>query len=364
MSVKTRPERAPLACPSTPIGRPSLIVPLTAARRADVPRVGGKGANLGEMTAAGLPVPPGFIISIEAYRQFYESNELGLRVAAELATLEPDDPASLEHSAGVLEQLVLTATVPDTVRLEIERAYDALVELERPGRRVAVRSSATAEDTARFTFAGMFESYLNVLGKPALIDKVKACWASTFGARVLFYRIEQGLPAEMPVAVIVQRMINAEKSGVIYTADPATRDPSRMVIEAVWGLGEAVVQGAVTPDRHVVDKRTLGVIATEIAEKELLLAWDGAKRETIRIDLAGAARAKESVLTAAELQALATLALRAEAHCGAPQVLEFAIELGHIYLTQSRSDTLERTRRIVASAERRLLLDLARASLP
>jgi len=317
----------------------TMVVPFASVRRADVPTVGGKGANLGEMTAAGLPVPPGFVLTIEAYRQFYESNELGPRVAAELKRIDPDDPAALERSATTLQHMILDGSVPDALRMAIEQAYDELAKDQTLCRRVAVRSSATAEDTAQSSFAGMFESFLNVSGKVAVVDAVKRCWASTFGARVLFYRMKQKFPAEMPVAVVVQRMVNSEKSGVMFTTDPSTRDASKMVIEAAWGLGEAVVQGSVTPDRHVIDKPSLTVVATEIAEKEFLLAWDAGKQSTIRVDLAGDRRARAAVLTATELKALAKLARLAERHYGVPQDLEFAIEGKDVYLTQSRPIT-------------------------
>jgi pyruvate,water dikinase len=329
----------PTAAAPSVAGVDSLVVPFAKAHRTDVPTVGGKGANLGEMTNAGLPIPPGFILTIDAYRQFYESNELGPRVGAELEGINADDPVALEQTAAALRQLIVSGTVPDKLRAAIDRAYDALMTGETPCRRVAVRSSATAEDTAQFSFAGMFDSFLNVSGKAALIESVKACWASTFGARVLFYRIKQGLPLEMPVAVIVQCMVNSEKSGVMFTSDPATREPSKMVIEAAWGLGEAVVQGAVTPDRHVLDKQSLAVLVTAIAEKEFLLAWDADKQATTRVELAGDPRAKAPVLTDAELHTLGALARRAEDHYGVPQDLEFAIEGGDVYLTQSRPIT-------------------------
>jgi pyruvate,water dikinase len=316
-----------------------LIRPFTSLRRTDVPTVGGKGANLGEMTAAGLPVPPGFVLTIDAYQRFYESYALGERVAAELMQLDADDPAALEASAKRLRQLITDGTMPDDLRHEIETAYEQLAPDEGPNPRVAVRSSATAEDTAQFSFAGMFESFLNVSGKAQLIDAVKRCWASTFGARVLFYRVKQNLPAEMPVAVIVQRMVSSEKSGVMFTVDPATQDASRMVIEAVWGLGEAIVQGAVTPDRHVLDKRTLNVLTSSIATKEFLLTWDAASRSTARIDLEKDPRASAAVLTQRELAQLGGLARRAEQHYGVPQDLEFAIEGDAIYLTQTRPIT-------------------------
>jgi pyruvate,water dikinase len=315
-----------------------MVVPFQNVRRTDVATVGGKGANLGEMTAAGLPVPPGFIVSVDAYREFCESNELGPRVDAELKRINVDDPAALDASATALRQIILGGKLPDALRFAIEEAYDRLAKGAAHAR-VAVRSSATAEDTAQFSFAGMFESFLNISGKTALIDAVKACWASTFGARVLFYRLKQGLPNEMPVAVVVQRMIDSEKSGVIFTTDPATRDPSRMVIEAAWGLGESVVQGAVTPDRHVLDKKSLTVVSSNIAEKEFLLTLDAEKQTTVRVDLSGDPHSKAPVLTAAEITSLGKLARGAEQHYGVPQDLEFAIEGKDVFLTQSRPIT-------------------------
>jgi len=316
----------------------TLIVPFARARRRDVPSLGGKGANLGEMTAAGLPVPPGFVISIDAYTTFYAANELGRRAQDELAQVNADNPASLERSAKALQQMIVEAEVPDRLRVAIEQAYANLMKDEAKAR-VAVRSSATAEDTAQFSFAGMFESYLNVGGKEELIDRVKGCWASTFGARVLFYRIKQGMPLEMPVAVVVQRMINSDKAGVIFTTDPATQDSSKIVIEAAWGLGEAVVQGSVMPDRHVLDKDSLSEVDSTIARKEFLLAWDDKKHSTERVDLAADTRAEAPVLTQGELRTIGELAKRAEQHYGVPQDLEFAIEGGKIFLTQSRPIT-------------------------
>ena len=316
----------------------NLIVPFTQAHRSDVPSLGGKGANLGEMTAAGLPVPPGFVISIRAYEAFYAANELEAEARAELAKVNADDPASLERSATTLRQLILDGEMPEDLRDAIERAYDELVN-GHPGARVAVRSSATAEDNAEYSFAGMFESFLNVANKRELLDRVKDCWASTFGARVLFYRIKQNLPAEMPVAVVVQQMINSEKSGVIFTSDPAARDSSKIVIEAAWGLGEAIVQGAVTPDRHVLDKQSLSVTDSAIAQKEFLLAWDDDKQSTVRVDLSDDHRADAPVLAPTELRTLGELARRAEEHYGVPQDLEFAIDREKIYLTQSRPIT-------------------------
>jgi pyruvate,water dikinase len=327
------------ATPATPLPTIGVTRTLAQLKRTDTPTVGGKGANLGELTAAGFPVPPGFVIGIDGYIRFYEANELAAAVAAELSRINVDDPASLEQASTAIRALIVNGTVPEPLRTEIEDAYCDLLGNEPSNRRVAVRSSATAEDTAQFSFAGMFESFLNIGNKAELIDAIKRCWASTFGARVLFYRLKQGLPAEMPVAVVVQRMVNSTKSGVIFTTDPATRDASRIVIEVVWGLGEGIVQGAITPDRHILDKKSLRLFSTEIAEKEFLLTWDGGNQKPLRIDLHGDPRAKAPVLTMSEITALGILARQVEEHYGVAQDLEFAIEGPKVFLTQSRPIT-------------------------
>jgi len=327
------------------------IVPFANARRSDIARLGGKGANLGEMTAAGLPVPAGFVVGIDAYGHFYAENGLAPRVGQLLAAIDSDDPAALERTAQSLQTLIRSGTVSDELRGAIERAYAALGTSSSSGSRVAVRSSATAEDTAQFSFAGMFESFLNVADAAGVIDAVKACWASTLGARVLFYRIKQGFPLEMPVAVVVQRMVRSDKSGVMFTSEPATGDRTLIVLEAAWGLGESVVQGAVTPDRHVLDKTSLAVLHSEIADKESMLKWDDLSHSTKRIDLTGDPRAKAPVLTSAELRTLGELARRAEQHYGVPQDLEFAIDATGIYLTQSRPITTLQSRTSATTAK-------------
>jgi pyruvate, water dikinase len=318
------------------VSRASLIRGLDQVRREDVPSIGGKAANLGELIRADLPVPSGFVISVEAYERFCAANELGPSIAAAIAGLNPEDTPALDKSAAALRALILGGTMPDDLRATIESAFADLAQGQ--ALRVAVRSSATAEDTPRFSFAGMFESYVNV-DAATLLEKVKGCWASTFGSRVLYYRLKQHLPGDMPVAVVVQRMVDSEKSGVIFTGDPASRDSSRLVIEAVWGLGESIVQGAVTPDRHVVDKASRRVLESVIAEKEFLLRWDNASRQNVREDLSARPAAKSPVLTGAEIASLADLALKAEKHYGVAQDLEFAIEKGTVYLTQSRPIT-------------------------
>ena len=321
--------------------------------RNDVPIAGGKGANLGEMTHAGLPVPPGYVVTVDAYRRFYQASGIGDEVAARLSHLNVDDPAQLRDVSEQLQGLIRRAKVPDEVRGAIVDAYRELsrrqgVEQEL----VAVRSSATVEDTARFSFAGMFQSFLDVRGPDELIRRVKDCWASAFGGRVLFYRIKQGITGEGLIAVIVQKMVEAEKSGVMFTVDPATNDPKVLVIEAAWGLGEVVVGGQVTPDRYEVDKDSLALVRKVIGRKDFELVRDKQTGEVVRVDLPED-KATAQVLTEREVHDLAELGKRDEAHYGAPQDAEWAIENGSIYLVQTRPvTTLVEKAKAPAPAER------------
>ena len=317
---------------------PPLVRWFDEIAKRDTPSVGGKGANLGEMTQAGLPVPPGFVVTVEAYRRFYEGSGLAADITARIAQLNVDDPDRLRADAEAIQRLIRHAPVPDDVRSSIIAGYERLTSLAGASGIVAVRSSATVEDSAQFSFAGMFESFLNVRGRDAVVSRVKDCWASGFGARVLFYRLKQRLPAEFPLGVVVQRMVDSEKSGVIFTVDPARNDASRLVIEAVWGLGETIVGGQVTPDHYEVDKKSREVLSVAVPRKEFMLTRDTRAWETVRVNL-DEARGSAQVLTTDELGALADLAIRDEAHYGIPQDAEFAIEDGRIYIVQTRPVT-------------------------
>ncbi len=332
----------PVATPvSAPAATPAeVIVDLRDVSRADIARVGGKGANLGEMLRAELPVPPGFVLTVAAYERTRETAGLGARIDALLRTVKPDDSTALQRVSAQLRETLTTVTLPSDLQTALDRAYEQLAasapEAGEPI--VAVRSSATCEDTAEFSFAGMFESVLGVRGKAALADAVRQCWASTFGARVLYYRLSRGMPAEMPVAVVVQRMIPSQKSGVIFTADPATGAAEQVVLEAAWGLGEVVVGGQVTPDHYVVNKHSGAVVEHHVAEKEFLLEAlpEGGTR---RVELEHDPRARSAVLTDGDLATLVRLALASEQHYGAPQDMEFAIADGETFITQTRPIT-------------------------
>ena len=347
MSATLAPaEAAPLSSAAVPLpSADHLVIDLAELGRANLAIAGGKGSNLGEMLRADLPVPPGFVLTIGAYERARQASGIGSKLDALLTDLPLDDTAGLQRRSTQLRELVGSMPPPAELRREVEAAY-ARLAASAPGTGdpiVAVRSSATAEDTADYSFAGMFESVLGVRGGDALMDAIGRCWASTFGARALYYRVSRGMAAEMPVAVVVQRMIASDKSGVMFTVDPATGNASHVVIEAAWGLGEVVVGGQVTPDHYVVAKHGGTVVQRHVADKTFLLelAPTGGTR---RVELSGDARATQPVLTDAELATLAALGLASELHFAAPQDMEFAIADGQVYVTQTRPiTTLPRT---------------------
>jgi pyruvate,water dikinase len=304
----------------------------------DVPYAGGKGANLGELTGAGVPVPPAFVVGAPAYAAFCDENGLRDRIADALAGLDADDPAALERRSQQVRKMVREEPVPDSLREAILEAYAKLTGGKKSFA-AAVRSSATAEDTESASFAGMNETFLNVRGADQVIDAIRACWASLFGARTVFYRAKRGFPqADMDIAVVVQRQIQSLRAGVMFTIDPASGDPDRIVIEGAFGLGESVVSGSVSPDRYVVDKPTLAIVARDTKRKELAIE-SAANGGTVTREL-GDDEALAPVLDDDEVKTLSQLALQIEEHYGAPQDTEWAFdESGTVWMLQSRPIT-------------------------
>lgn len=299
--------------------------------REDVALAGGKGANLGEMTRAGLPVPPGFVITAAAFQEAMAPVRARLR--ALWKQVDPDDPASLARVTQQLREQVLRAPVPERLRAVILEAYRQL----GADRDVAVRSSATSEDTAETSFAGMHESFTHVLGDDALMDALRACWASAYGERVVAYRKAEGLTEEPAIAVVVQAMVDAARAGVMFTADPASGDTGRIIIEAAWGLGEVVVGGQVEPDTYCVTKKGPRVREVRVGEKTFRLVRDAeghTRSEALRPE-----QAHQRVLSDEALLELARLGLRVEQHYGAPQDIEWAEEGGRLFLVQTRPIT-------------------------
>jgi pyruvate,water dikinase len=305
--------------------------------RADVAYAGGKGANLGELIAAGFPVPPGFVVGAPAYAAFCDGG-LRERIERRLAAVDVEDTAELERAGAEVRAEVEAEQQPQWLATAIRDAYGRLAG-DDPEAPVAVRSSATAEDTESASFAGMNETLLNVRGAEAALDAVRRCWASLFGARTVYYRAKRGFgQAEMDIAVVVQRQIEAERAGVMFTIDPASGSRDRLVVEGAFGLGESVVSGSVSPDRYVVDKRTRAIEGREVRRKELAIEAVGEGGTATR-ELS-VAEAEREVLSDEEVRRLADLGTRIEAHYGAPQDTEWAIDAeGTIWMLQSRPVT-------------------------
>ncbi len=314
-----------------------LIRGFSDLAREDVDYAGGKGANLGELTRAGFDVPPGFVVGAPAYALFVTQGGLRERIAQHLAGVDVDDADALQRAADEVRAMVAQEPVPEEIEQGLRAALSALIGAgDLP---VAVRSSATAEDTEAASFAGMNETYLNVRGADEVVDAVRRCWASLFGARTVFYRAKRGFgQAEMDIAVVVQRQLDVDRAGVMFTIDPSTGATDHLVIEGAFGLGEAVVSGRVSPDRYVVDKGTLAIRAREIHPKtaEIVSRAEGgtAVREV------GGDEAMRPTLTDEEARALAELGIRVERHYGAPQDTEWAIDRdGKTWMLQSRPVT-------------------------
>ena len=301
----------------------------------DVGTVGGKAASLGELIGAGLPVPPGFTVTAGTYRTFIE--EAG--IDEELFTavdVDPEDSAALREAEETAAELILETPLPDDVRQEIVERYRAMGD-DGDEAFVAVRSSATAEDLPDSSFAGQQETFLNVREQD-LIRRVKECWASLFTQRAIYYRQQRGFPhADVDIAVVVQRMVDAEKSGVMFTSHPSTGDP-QITIEAAWGLGEAVVSGTVSPDNYVYDRERGAVDEVTVADKKVEMVKDAETGETVTLEV-DEERRNARVLSDAEIGELVELGKRVEDHYGTPQDVEWAIYDGEIYMLQSRPIT-------------------------
>ncbi|HET9729146.1 MAG TPA: PEP/pyruvate-binding domain-containing protein, partial [Acidimicrobiia bacterium] len=298
--------------------------------REDVAIAGGKGANLGELTRARLPVPRGFVVTAQAYLDAMDTAAVRADLDECLRGIDVNDAEALAHGADALQTLVHKAGLPPGLRSEVVEAYRTLGAV-----RVAVRSSATSEDTSDTSFAGMNQTFTNVADADELCARVVDCWASLFGARVLAYRRSRGITDEPAIAVIVQAMVPSECSGVMFTADP-TGSPDTLVIEAAFGLGEVVVGGQIEPDTYRVRKDSLAIEDVRVGVQAFMItsADDGDRR----VDLSTADGARR-VLTDEQILDVARLGLRVEEHYGAPQDTEWAIANGELFLVQSRPIT-------------------------
>lgn len=299
----------------------------------DIAKVGGKGANLGELTRAGFPVPNGFIVTADAYFYFLQQTKIGPAIQKALVGINPEDSKRLNALSRVIKKYILSAQMPSEIAAEIISHYKELGEVE-----VAVRSSATAEDLPEASFAGQQQTFLNTKGDAEVVAAVQKCFASLFEARAIYYRIVNKYDhMKVGLAVPVQIMVQSERSGVLFTADPVTGDTSKLVTEAGYGLGEAIVSGSVTPDRYIVDKQSEKITAKEINSQDWKIvqsAQGGDRHVAVPI-----ADRKDQKLTDAEIIELAKIGKKIEEHYNSPQDIEFAIEKGKICIVQSRPIT-------------------------
>jgi phosphohistidine swiveling domain-containing protein len=298
--------------------------------RDDIDQAGGKGANLGELTRAGLPVSSGFVIVTDAYKAYVAEHDLADKIAALAAA--KDDPADYDDASEQIRAL-FAGEVSDSLRSEIAEAYAALGD-DVP---VAVRSSATAEDLPEASFAGQQDTYLNVRGMEDLLAAVRDCWASLWTARAMAYRARQGIdPAAVSLAVVVQQMVDAESAGVMFTANPGNGRRNETVISAAWGLGESIVSGSVNTDNIVVRTPDGAVLSSDTADKAVMTVY--AERRTEERLVPEELRARP-VLNRAEAAELAGYGTRIAEHFGAPQDIEWARADGQFWILQARPIT-------------------------
>ncbi len=313
----------------------SYVLPLSELKKSDVSIAGGKGANLGEMIAAGFPVPAGFVLTTKAYDAFVQAGGLQQPIADWAGAVVADDPRSGEAAAAEIERLFLEAAVPADIHEALLVAYGELGgDVGQSALPVAVRSSATAEDMPDASFAGQHETYLNKQGEEALLAAVKKCWASLWTARAMAYRRRQKIdPDDVSLAVIVQELVPADVSGILFTANPVTGQRDQLLINATWGLGEAIVGGQVTPDTVLVAKSTWEILSRETATKTIMTARTGAGTEVQAVPPALQTQPSLADQTAVSL---AKLGAAIEAHYQTPMDVEWAIADDKITILQAR----------------------------
>jgi len=324
----------------------------------DVGLVGGKGANLGEMVNAHLPIPYGFIVTAQAYFDFIEENKLDDKIKKTINLINYDNQSELHTASIHIRKLINDAEFPHALAHQIVEYYSHLHEAEEKNylsnqssfKKVkhsvkslyslpllAVRSSATAEDLPTASFAGQQETYLNVKGESHLLQKVKMCWSSLFTERAIYYRHEQGFDKyKVGLAVVVQRMVQSEKSGIAFSIDPVTNDKTKITVEAIFGLGEYIVGGKVTPDHYIIDKNSLLILEKQIKYQNLKLVRSGVSNREYKLAKKDGQIQK---ISEEEILKVAMLVKQIEDHYQFPQDIEWAIEKSNVYIVQSRPIT-------------------------
>ncbi|AAW40148.1 MULTISPECIES: phosphoenolpyruvate synthase [Dehalococcoides] len=319
------------------------IVWFNEVTKNDIPLVGGKGANLGEMTGAGIPVPPGYIVTANAYFDFINSSNLRPSISKALESLDINDSKQLAVVANSVKEMIMATPLPTELASQIKAAYEKMGQ-----GLVAVRSSATAEDLPEASFAGQQSTYLNIEGGDEVVEAVQKCWASLFEARAIYYRVQQNFDhLQVGIAVPVQKMVQSQASGVCFTIEPITSDPTKIVIEAIYGLGEGLVSGEITPDLYIIDKEGPAVLSRTISHQERRLVRKNGNSASGPEDESGnnywqpvpSTKQEQQKITEDDIITLAKLAMLIEKHYNGPQDIEWAKEENTIYIVQSRPVT-------------------------
>ncbi|MEE9525972.1 MAG: phosphoenolpyruvate synthase [Candidatus Woesearchaeota archaeon] len=314
----------------------------------DVETVGGKGANLGEMTQAGLPVPPGFVVTAQTYKEFIEKTGIKDKILEMVGSIDVENTDQLQATAKEVQELIKATEIPKEIIEDIKESYslvgahqrsDMTDIVEGKDELVACRSSATAEDLPEASFAGQQATFLNVIGKDGCVEATRKCWASLFTARAIYYRNRNKFPTDQVfIAVVVQKMISSDKSGVMFSINPATNDDTEIMIEGAFGLGEAVVLGAVNPDLYIINKKDLKIKKIEVKEQKIKIIKDPETGETVEAPLSKDEE-DQQVCNNKEIRELARLGKKIEKHYGKPQDMEWAIEKDEVYIVQARAVT-------------------------
>lgn len=317
--------------------------------------LGGKGASLVTMTSAGMPVPPGFVVTTAAFDAFMDSCAVRSTVSTELGALDAEDPEAVEAVSATIREAICSVPVPTGMRVAVEEAYERLQASFAAPAPVAVRSSATAEDLPDASFAGQQDTYLWLNGFDDVAAHIRRCWASLYTARAITYRLKNAIAEDgLSMAVVVQKMANARVAGVAMTLDPANGDRSKITVDASWGVGETVVSGTVTPDNIQLDKVTLALVHRHIGDKHIELVPDADAAALVEREV-DAERRERCCLTTGELEAVAAMAKRAEKHYGCPQDIEWAFDADlpdgeNLMLLQSRPETVHSSKRAAPQA--------------
>lgn len=314
----------------------TVIQDLSKISKDDVILAGGKGVSLGEMLRAGIPVPPGFVIFVAAFEKFLEDSDLNVEIDSILDSINHKEIHTIENASEKIKALILHADIPKDIEKEVQKFFKNLNT-----KYVAVRSSATVEDSVNAAWAEQLESYLNI-AEEDLIDKVKKCWASLFTPRAIFYRFQKNLhDSRVSIGVVVQKMVNSEKSGIAFSVHPVTQDKNQLIIEAGFGLGEAIVAGKIVPDSYVVEKQPRRIIDknVQIQTRGLYCAekngteWHDIPKE----------KGESQVLSDNEILELSELILQIENLFGYPVDIEWATENGGFKVLQARPITTLKT---------------------